>query len=355
MFSQIEFQFSPPVRFSEKYQQALKDSTNIDLFLNANLVDIRLTEMNDRVTELHCANYTDSSLRYVFSGERYVLAMGGIENARMLLNFNSQMSTGIGNKHDLVGRYFMEHFHALGGHYVTQRDIWPFTDIKTYMAPSSEFMMKNKTANAGLRIGPITGPLPGLYNRLKKRVICDEDIILDFVRNFYDFWCPTQSFVGGFIQIACEQVPNRDSRVMLTDKMDRFGLKRVELDWQITDLDRHTIKQTIIALGRYFAVQKIGNIKLSNWLLDDNAPTPTPVPGVGEDEWHGAGWHHMGTTRMASTAEKGVVDKHCRVFGVNNLYIAGSSVFPTGGHANPTLSIVQLTLRLSEHLDSIRS
>ncbi|HEX7007630.1 MAG TPA: GMC family oxidoreductase, partial [Alphaproteobacteria bacterium] len=100
---------------------------------------------------------------------------------------------------------------------------------------------------------------------------------------------------------------------------------------------------------RYFAAQKYANVKLSDWLLDDT----TPIPTVGEDQWLGAGWHHMGTTRMASTATEGVVDENCRVFGVNNLYIAGSSVFSTGGHANPTLTIVQLTLRLGEHLDGV--
>jgi choline dehydrogenase-like flavoprotein len=82
-------------------------------------------------------------------------------------------------------------------------------------------------------------------------------------------------------------------------------------------------------------------------LLDD----AKPVPAVGVDESEGGGYHHMGTTRMGRTPAEGVVDADCRVFGVDNLYIAGSSVFSTGGHANPTLSIVQLALRLGEHLD----
>jgi choline dehydrogenase-like flavoprotein len=62
--------------------------------------------------------------------------------------------------------------------------------------------------------------------------------------------------------------------------------------------------------------------------------------------------HNIGTTRMSEDPRTGVVDQHAKVHGVSNLYVAGSSVFPTGGHANPTLTIVAHALLLADHLKS---
>ncbi|NNE86250.1 MAG: GMC family oxidoreductase [Alphaproteobacteria bacterium] len=346
-FSHVEFQFSPPVRFGEKYLDALKASDKIDLFLNANLTDVRLTEASNRVTEFHCSNYADTTAKHTFAGKAFVLAMGGIETPRMMLNFRSQMPNGIGNARDLVGRHFMDHFHAWGGIYSAKRSDWPFKEgEETHFAPTPAFMAKQKIANAGLRMGPLTDVPRGLISRAKHSLFCNDDDTRGFARSFFDGACPANVFTGGYIRVSSEQQPNPDSRVSLADETDKFGMRRAALDWQINELDRHTIKHMVIGVGRYMAERKIGNVKLADWLLDD----ANPVPQVGEDRWLGAGFHHMGTTRMADTPDKGVVDKNCAVFGLNNLFVAGSSIFPTCGQTNPTLPIVQLTLRLGEHL-----
>lgn len=96
-----------------------------------------------------------------------------------------------------------------------------------------------------------------------------------------------------------------------------------------------------MSVGRYLAEADIGRVRMAAWLAQGR-----DYPDAGEP----VGFHHMGGTRMASGPDKGIVDSHCRVFGIDNLYIGGSSVFPTGGHANPTFTIVQLSLRLADHL-----
>jgi choline dehydrogenase-like flavoprotein len=83
---------------------------------------------------------------------------------------------------------------------------------------------------------------------------------------------------------------------------------------------------------------------MADWLLAD----PPRFPGIADDEVGGK--HHMGTTRMAADPRHGVVDRDCRVHGTDNLYIGGSSVFPTTGHANPTYTLTQLALRLGDHI-----
>jgi choline dehydrogenase-like flavoprotein len=116
------------------------------------------------------------------------------------------------------------------------------------------------------------------------------------------------------------------------------------LHWKKSRIDKLAPRKSATALGRYLAENDIGRIRLAPWLLQDNESFPS------NDEI--AGNHHMGGTRMAEMEDDGVVDSDCRVFGTSNLQMAGSSVFPSGGHANPTFAIVQLALRLSDHLSN---
>jgi len=144
------------------------------------------------------------------------------------------------------------------------------------------------------------------------------------------------------IYTRCEQAPNPDSRVVLIDEVDRLGLQRIGLDWRLTELDKHTIRTATEILAREMGRQGLGRVKLSEWLLnDDHTDWGKELTG---------GAHHMSSTRMADDPKQGVVEKDCRVQGLEKLYMAGSSVFPTGGFANPTLTIVELALRLAQHL-----
>jgi choline dehydrogenase-like flavoprotein len=140
------------------------------------------------------------------------------------------------------------------------------------------------------------------------------------------------------IGCACEAVPNPDSRVTLAASTDALGLRRIRLDWRLTEQDRRSILTHIRSLGREFAAAGIGRLQLK---VADDGQWPTKVRG---------GSHHMGTTRMHDDPNRGVVDRNCRVHGIDNLYIAGSSVFPTSGSANPTINILALAYRLVDHL-----
>ncbi|HMH68155.1 MAG TPA: GMC family oxidoreductase, partial [Pinirhizobacter sp.] len=137
-----------------------------------------------------------------------------------------------------------------------------------------------------------------------------------------------------------EQAPNRDSRIMLGEGTDALGLRKVSVDWQLSAIDRHTIRTAGRLFGEQLARTCNGRFEPEPWVVaDDDAPLPV----------HGTA-HHLGTTRMAERAEEGVVDRDCRVHGLANLHVAGSSVFPTGGWAFPTFTIVALSLRLAAHL-----
>ena len=149
---------------------------------------------------------------------------------------------------------------------------------------------------------------------------------------------------AGTIRAAWEQFPEIDNRIVLSSERDEFGLQRCELRWRKSGRDKLAPMKTALALGRYLAEKDIGRIKLAPWVLRDDGEFP--------DDDEIGGNHHMGGTRMAASEADGVVDPNCRVYGTSNLYIAGSSVFPSGGHANPMFTTVQLALRLAEHLSS---
>jgi hypothetical protein len=136
-----------------------------------------------------------------------------------------------------------------------------------------------------------------------------------------------------------EQAPNPLSRVTLSDDVDALGQRKAQVDWQFTELDRHTFRAAAAVFGQEVARVCNGRFESSPWLSDDTLPPQ--VNGTA---------HHMGTTRMADDPREGVVDSNCRVHGIDNLHVAGSSVFPTGGWAFPTFTIVALSRRLAETL-----
>jgi len=139
-----------------------------------------------------------------------------------------------------------------------------------------------------------------------------------------------------------EQAPNPASRVMLGRSKDRLGIPVARLHWDMTDLDRHTLKVAIERLTRAFNASGVARIHVPINLDNDSWPSNI-----------GCSWHHCGMTRMHSDPRQGVVDANSRVHGIHNLYVAGSSVFTTNGHGNPTLTVIALTLRLADRLRQV--
>jgi choline dehydrogenase-like flavoprotein len=155
-----------------------------------------------------------------------------------------------------------------------------------------------------------------------------------------------QEPVRGYSFIArTETAPDPANRVTLSDERDELGQPRARLQWRPGSAERTTVAQTMLLVAAEFGRLGVGRIRLNELLLEDDARWSENL------SWFG---HHMGTTRMSETPRTGVVDADCRVHGLDNLYIAGSSVFPTSSYANPTLTLLALSLRLADHLKSFK-
>jgi choline dehydrogenase-like flavoprotein len=145
-------------------------------------------------------------------------------------------------------------------------------------------------------------------------------------------------------QTRMEQAPNPNSRVTLAKEKDEFGIPLANLHWQLTDLDKRSLRRINQIIGQQAGAAGFARLKLIESLRDDNDSS--------WPEGTSAGWHHMGTTRMSDDPKKGVVDKNCQVHGITNLFVAGSGCYTTSAAPNPTLTLVALSLRLSDFLRS---
>ncbi len=336
-FVQSGFALSPPTRFAEKYEAELKQSERIDFFYNANLVDIRLDSAQTSVESLSLRSLSGREVKV--SARRYILALGAIETARLLLNANKQATEGVGNRSGMVGRCFMEHLNVpIGRFVVTAPD---FFRKEISLTPTDAFLRQNDIGNGIVHFEPNSSPQSSGRLRILKQFLretsCLHPGLTKIAREAVDFDCPGDGTVTSLL----EQVPNPASRVSLSRDVDKLGLRRVELDWEFNDQDKRTIRTLAMKAAQEMARLDRARVQLARFILNKDL-----------DIEIGGHAHQMGTTRMSSKPEFGVVNENCQVHGIGNFYIIGSSVFPTGGGTNPTLTIVLLALRLAKHLST---
>jgi choline dehydrogenase-like flavoprotein len=342
-FEEIKFWLTEATRFGSKYKKTIQDAKNITCALNANITDIKLKESLSLVESIKVENYSNNS--FTVNCNNFILAAGGIENPRILLNCNRQIKNGLGNQHDLVGRYFMEHPHNIVGKAIFEDHIKRPENIRRFFSPSPILMKNQKLLNFGLRVYP---SLLGEGEReiypvdFKEKI---RNILCGYSEDFGSLVFENDCFNQGLLMVASEQAPNHSSRVKLGNKVDKFGMRQANLDWQLSEIDAHTVRSGVINFAKSMATHGSGRVKIDDWLLSD------PMKISSRNNHEIAGNHHMGTTRMGSNAHEGVVDSNQQVFGIKNFYIAGSSVFSSSGHANPTFTIVQMTLRLADFLN----
>ena len=365
------WQFSPPppTRFGVTYRTDLEDSENITVYLYANVTklvtDETVSEINSVTIETLEGKKGSVRAKYV------VLACGGIENSRLLLLSDDVQKEGLGNKNDVVGRYFLRHLE-----FETADAILNDPSAHLYMA--CKFRNKQYRVRAGItpteeaqrkyRILDYCAVLKGTkadssgsraYRQLRKdiakgrwpddfglklwTVLTDLD---DVIESMHDK-APKEGLESCenleifTLSTFSEQGPNPDSRIYLDEEKDKLGYRKSVIDWRLTDLEKRSIKIANTLIAEEFGRLEMGRVKLPEWLLDDGADWPESLWG---------GYHLMGGTRMSEDARFGVVDSDCKVHGIDNLFVAGSSVFPTSSYVNPTLTLVALTLRLADHI-----
>jgi choline dehydrogenase-like flavoprotein len=381
--------FSCPTNVGSRYRRRLELAEDIQVIFGANCTGIRLDSAGSHVTHLDVASLDGKKIRVV--AKEIVIATGGIEAARLLLASSDVCKTGIGNQNDLVGRFYQCH---IAGNLGKLTILGPTSNVRHNYEVSAEGIYcrrrislteetqrKIQAGNmvARLHFPKIVDPthkigvLSGLF--LAKNFISYEygkrlkdgkatfttylkhfkNIILDPIDTFKFLyhWLTKRTLakrkfpsvilrnkVNQFtLEIHGEQYPNRNSRISLLDEKDALGMPKVKVDWQYMPEDIESVRRTLNVLSEEFSKSGVGTFEFDSEQLEEDLT-----------RFGAYGGHHIGTTKMGVDPESSVVDANCKVHHVDNLYIASSAVFPTSGQANPTLTIVALSLRLADHL-----
>jgi choline dehydrogenase-like flavoprotein len=366
-FRPLYSQFTARPNFATTYRSTLSESQNVAVLLHANVTSLNANEDASRVTGATLR--TLSGRAGHVRARTVIVCCGGIETTRLLLASNQVAPNGLGNDHDVLGRYFQEHVHAkvyltprrraqLERLFNTRRVDYGLVYPK--IASTFDFQkthrLLNVAADLGYELGddsPIDAAktLLGWARAPRGRSFPTGALAAaargagTLARATYRYALQKRklSEVGRpFLSLQSESVPNPQSRIRLSTERDALGVPKTVLDWQITDHEVHTLNVFARALADEFDRLDLADLDLSSF--------PLPTDPARLDDHVNDSYHHMGSTRMHSDPRRGVVDGECRVHGIENLYLASSSVFPTGGFSNPTLTLLALTFRLADRL-----
>ena len=387
------WRFSLPTNFARLFMPDLKQSGNVRVGLHANCLSIGLGAEGKHARELRVASLRGNV--FTVRARQVVLAAGGLETTRLLLASRDVCPAGIGNDHDLVGRFYTSHITGeLGEAVFTPKGgpiIWDYERsydgvyCRRTLAIHPRVQRREGLLNfrCSLSHPPIADPshrngiLSAAY--LVKRFLINR-IPPEYSKDMAGHMTPYRNVPAHLLNLLrgapallpfaakwigarvlaerklpsvslpnrenvyslhfdAEQSPNPDSRVMLTDDRDALGVPRLRVDWRHSPLDVDSVLRCFQIVKRDLTRCGVASFRL------DEADFPARVVAQ-----LGVGSHHIGTTRMADDPAHGVVDADCRVHGVDNLFIASSSVFPTASFANPTLTIVAVAVRVADQL-----
>lgn len=387
--------FSCPTDFGSRYGHRLRNARNTRVLLHANVTALHLAESGERVDRVRIQTLEGRTLHA--RARHFVLAAGGLEVVRLLLASRDREPAGVGNRHDVVGRYYMCHiagtigsirFHGPvssihHGYDISDEGIY----CRRRLALTAETQRRHRLANfiARLHHPRITDPAhrnavlsllflarPLVPYEYAKRLYGDErSSARDWMRHIVNVaqrpmdaaafaWhmlrdrrLADRKFPSIIIHSRAnlfsldfhsEQRPLRSSRVQLSGELDALKMPRLRIDWRYCPDDVDSVSRSIGLLASDLAASGVGRM--------DYAPQSVEA----EMTRYGAyGGHHIGTARMGDDPRTSVVDRECKVHGVANLFIASSAVFPTSSQANPTLTVIALALRLASRLRALSS
>lgn len=350
----------------------------IRIILNATVREVEVSE-NGVVQALKAQSLNQRHLRV--KAKIFVLAMGAIETIRLLRLAVPNRPQGLGNGYDLLGRFFMEHPHGRAGEIIPRSLTQALASLPrsvrrkgiryvAYMRPSPELQKTRGILNTSISLSSARriGQRPELHRLLMDKATyhLPTKRALRFIwrqsKNIairgLEYTAPYSTMLnmklsggrsGLFAAIRAEQAPNPDSRVIPAQGCDALGVPHIALDWRLSSLDKESISVLMQELAGEYERLNWGRVEPSLWLSDPDIDWMVD-PLI---DYHPVGgYHHMGGTRMGLNRKTGVVNKQCRLFESSNLYIASSSVFPTSGWANPTVTIMALALRLGKHIQT---
>ncbi len=338
--------------FGEKYKKDFESSLNTDIIFHSTVTKLNLNSSGKDIQSASIADLNGN--KATIKAKIFVLACGALENPRILLASNDHYKNGIGNGSGFVGSCFMSHPGVTNVGEIHKSSPDQCIDEEEYnddyivqfeMSPKQR--SKQKVLRHMLSISQYRDLAnPSTY--ISGRVFTEFDKLVgnfNFVSSVKKTACRINGKYSSKLwnlTIALEQPPRLSNNLRLHKTNDILGIPKINMHWDdISEIEKNTVIKSVEAMACELGALNTGRIKFKNKLLTgESYKINDPVN------------HHIGTTRMADSFKIGVVDKDCKVFGISNLYIAGSSVFTTSSVVNPTYTIIAMSLRLGDYLKS---
>ena len=294
----------------------------------------------------------------------FVIAAGGIETPRLLLNSDDVQTSGIGNGSGLVGRFLTTHPKSMCGTMRLGKNFHKAINIRKYfngdaylaLGIKRDALCERELLNNYITILPMGSELVGgSVDLLKRQLRRGNARVTVSNRNGGPGFRPRVRNAIAHLQSSIfpsvpfeahgyfDEFPDHQNRVYRGVSTDSFGVPKVRIEWKLNKESRDSLLRFFQTLETEMEEKELGRFKskMSDVLKSNN--------------FVGFHSHHMGTTKMADNSASGVVDKNGKVFSSSNLYVAGPSVFAAPGSANPFLTIVAMSLRLADHLKARHS
>ena len=392
--------WSPPTNFAKRYKAELRKAPRVQIIMGGHAVHIQLSADGNSVK--HIVASAGGEHKFFVTGRSYVLAAGGLENPRLMLNSDDVHSAGIGNSAGLVGSCYMSHLTGVvekvimaeprpvlrsgfekdeSGVYCRRRFALTPTAQTTHQVGNAIATLHRPSISNAIHRDPVFSAAflakhyrdvihhsnpSAVVTALRAssdvqlehwKVIAGTrpDSVNSIARIFRDRYLTKRRLPSVLasptakehhISYMSEHAPNRDSRVVLAEERDSHGMRRITVRPALSDVDVATIVELHRLLAERFGKTGFGHVEFDESRLRSH---------ISDYSRHfNSQAHHLGTTRMSAEPADGAVDVNCEVHGVRGLFVIGGSVFPTGGHANPTLTIVALSVRLAAYLTQNR-
>ncbi len=338
-FNQIEFQYSG-VKFADKYKNHIKNSKNITLILNTQLLHF----VGDTSTTRY-ALCKSGEIKKKIKAKYFILACGSIENSRILL-WTQIKNNGFLHKDSPIGKYWMTHPHVLGGRGIISRKKIE-AKMKNNFLGYGNFMNFSSTKELVEEKKILSASMYMLTQDVfRKDKIFDKEIIQDLlcIAPRFKKKIANMDFINDMkcanIALLLEQEPIEANKIVLDENKDQNGIPKVKLFFKQTELSIKTAKLFFEEFADLCIKEDLGRIAIKESIYNSK--------NFGLLE----GYHQLGGTKMGIDKNNSVVDSDLKVHGVNNLYVSGSSNFVTGCYTHPTFTIIQLAIRLAEKINN---
>ena len=328
------------INFSEKYFEEIKNSKYISLLLKTSVLSLEPNTTGNNVAYIHVNSKNKYEKIYLNQNSKVLVACGGIENSRLLL-WSKELAKNKFLKNLPIGKYWMQHPSGEIGHLISEKDKVEkiFKKKNYFLVPSESFLKNEKINNIRFSVQFWEKTNQENYKHFIKDLIC---LAPNYGKKIVESLSKQVVHCVSAIKFSIEQKPNIENSINLSkSEVDRYDIPRINLKWKIREDVFRTLKITLEKLGQETIEKNVGRVGIDKYVYNQTFKDSDDIF---------ANHHHMGGTIMSGKIDEGVVDKNLKVKNISNLYVIGSSVFPTGGHFNPTFTIVQLSLRLVKHL-----